>query len=63
MSRDLQIAWKNTDPVMTDARAAMDYLSAYGPIPTKGRYVIDRNRVTGGGITAGIDFGLALQSL
>ena len=40
--------------------AAMDYLSAYGAIPTKGRYVIDRNRVTGGGVTAGIDFGLAL---
>jgi len=27
-------------------------------IPTDARYVIDRNRATGGGMTAGIDFGL-----
>ena len=26
----------------------------------RGRYVIDRNRATGGGVTAGIDFGLAM---
>ena len=27
------------------------------------RYVVDRNRVTGGGVTSGIDFGLKLASL
>lgn len=38
-------------------------LSAYGAIPTKGRVVIDRNRITGGGVTAGIDFGLTLAEV
>ena len=40
--------------------AAHSYLEAFGAIPSEGRYVIDRNRATGGGVTAGIDFGLAL---
>lgn len=40
--------------------AAHENLAAFGAIPTQGRYVIDRNRATGGGVTAGIDFGLAL---
>jgi len=35
-------------------------LAAFGAIPVKQRVVFDRNRVTGGGVTAGIDFGLAL---
>jgi len=39
---------------------AIDSLSAFGAIPSKGRVVIDRNRVTGGGVTAGIDFALTL---
>ena len=42
--------------------AAHDRLEALGAIPTQGRYVIDRNRATGGGVTAGIDFGLALMA-
>lgn len=37
-----------------------DMLSIFGAIPTDGRVVTDRNRVTGGGVTAGIDFGLSL---
>lgn len=37
-----------------------DYLSLFGAIPTDARYVIDRNRATGGGMTAGVDFGLAM---
>src|ERR1700704_5192294 len=41
---------------------AMDFLSAFGAIPTKTRVCIDRNRVTGGGVTAGIDFALTLVS-
>lgn len=40
--------------------AAHNNLETFGAIPTQGRYVIDRNRATGGGVTAGIDFGLAL---
>jgi cyclohexyl-isocyanide hydratase len=41
---------------------AMDFLSAFGAIPTKTRVCVDRNRVTGGGVTAGIDFALTLVS-
>jgi cyclohexyl-isocyanide hydratase len=37
-----------------------DHLRLFGAIPTDARYVIDRNRATGGGMTAGIDFGLAM---
>lgn len=40
-----------------------DVLKELGAIPTKGRVVTDRNRITGGGVTAGIDFGLKLVSL
>jgi cyclohexyl-isocyanide hydratase len=39
---------------------AMDCLGPFGAIPTRARVVVDRNRVTGGGVTAGIDFALAL---
>jgi cyclohexyl-isocyanide hydratase len=37
-------------------------LCHFGAIPSQARYVRDRNRFTGGGVTAGIDFGLALAS-
>ncbi len=40
--------------------AAMEYLAAFGAIATDERVVVDRNRVTGGGVTAGIDFALTL---
>ena len=40
--------------------AAMGFLEAFGAIPTDARVVVDRNRVTGGGVTAGIDFALTL---
>ena len=39
---------------------AMDCLEPFGAIPTAARVCVDRNRVTGGGVTAGIDFALAL---
>ena len=39
---------------------AHDLLAAFGAIPTEGRVVRDGNLFTGGGVTAGIDFGLAL---
>jgi cyclohexyl-isocyanide hydratase len=42
---------------------AMDALAPFGAIPTKTRVCVDRNRVTGGGVTAGIDFALALVAL
>jgi cyclohexyl-isocyanide hydratase len=42
---------------------AMDFLKEFGAIPTHTRVCIDRNRVTGGGVTAGIDFALTLVSL
>lgn len=38
-------------------------LSKFGVIPTDGRIVRDRNRITGGGVTAGIDFGLSLVEM
>lgn len=37
-----------------------DLLSLFGAEPVHARHVIDRNRATGGGVTAGIDFALAL---
>ena len=40
---------------------ALDALPDFGAEPVKERWVIDRNRATGGGVTAGIDFGLALM--
>ena len=39
-----------------------DALPMFGAIPSKERWVIDRNRATGGGVTAGIDFGLAIMA-
>jgi cyclohexyl-isocyanide hydratase len=38
-------------------------LAQYGAIPVHERVVIDRDRMTGGGITAGIDFGLRLAAV
>ncbi len=35
-------------------------LTRFGAEPVEGRVVVDRNRLTGGGVTAGIDFGLTL---
>ena len=41
----------------------MEYLAAFGAIPAKTRVCVDRNRITGGGVTAGIDFALTLVSI
>ena len=41
---------------------ARDSLAMFGATPVSERWVIDRNRATGGGVTAGIDFGLAVLS-
>jgi cyclohexyl-isocyanide hydratase len=40
--------------------AARDILSSFGAIPTDQRVVRDRNRITGAGVTAGLDFGLTM---
>jgi cyclohexyl-isocyanide hydratase len=42
---------------------AVDFLGEFGAIPAKTRVCVDRNRVTGGGVTAGIDFALTLVSI
>ena len=43
--------------------AAMDYLPLFGATPTRTRVCVDRNRITGGGVTAGIDFAVTLVSI
>jgi cyclohexyl-isocyanide hydratase len=40
--------------------ATRDLLSLGGAIPVNERVVVDRNRMTGGGVTAGIDLGLRI---
>lgn len=40
--------------------AARDLLTRFGAKPTASRVVFDRNRVTGAGVTAGLDFALEL---
>ena len=42
--------------------SAMEVLPLLGAEPVDERVVIDRNRITGGGVTAGIDFGLSVVS-
>lgn len=42
--------------------ASRDQLALFGVEPVAERVVFDRNRVTGGGVTAGIDFALALTA-
>jgi cyclohexyl-isocyanide hydratase len=39
-----------------------EHLASFGAEPVAERVVFDRNRVTGGGVTAGIDFALALTA-
>ncbi len=43
--------------------SALDGLGSFGAIATKARVCVDRNRITGGGVTAGIDFALLLASM
>lgn len=42
--------------------ASHHMLARFGAIPIQQRIVFDRNRVTGGGVTAGIDFALVLTA-
>jgi transcriptional regulator GlxA family with amidase domain len=43
--------------------AALRLLPLFGATPVDTRVVIDRNRITGGGVTAGLDFGLTLVAM
>ena len=40
-----------------------DMLPLFGATPVAERVVVDRNRVTGGGVTAGIDFALTITAM
>lgn len=42
---------------------SVDQLALFGATPSHDRVVVDRNRITGGGVTAGIDFGLKILAL
>jgi cyclohexyl-isocyanide hydratase len=39
-----------------------DLLGKFGAVPVRDRVVVDGNVITGGGVTAGIDFALVLAS-
>ncbi len=41
---------------------SLDRLATFGAIPTERRVVKDRNRITGGGVTAGLDFALTVAA-
>jgi cyclohexyl-isocyanide hydratase len=41
---------------------SLDLLSLFGAIPVSERVVRDRNRITGAGVTAGIDFALTVAA-
>lgn len=43
--------------------ASMEFLKEFGAIPEDLRVCVDRNRITGGGVTAGIDFGLLVAAM
>lgn len=43
--------------------SSLDMLEMVGAQAVEARVVVDRNRVSGGGVTAGIDFGLTLLAL
>ena len=42
--------------------ASHEQLAFFGAVPVRQRVVLDRNRLTGGGVTSGIDFALALAA-
>lgn len=41
---------------------SLDQLALFGAEPVAERVVIDRNRITGAGVTSGIDFALAISA-
>ena len=51
------------DKRATSHWTTIDILREFGAIPTRERVVTDGNLITGGGVTAGIDFGLELLAM
>jgi cyclohexyl-isocyanide hydratase len=41
---------------------SFEFLRAFGALPVNERVVVDRNRITGGGVTAGIDLALTVAA-
>jgi len=41
---------------------SLDLLPLFGAYPVDERVVVDRNRITGGGVTAGVDFALVVAA-
>jgi len=41
---------------------SLEFLAAFGAVPSSDRVVVDRNRITGGGVTAGIDLALRVAA-
>jgi len=56
--------WADTSGRMFKAASDLmaAWLSLFGAIPVHERVVIDRNRITGGGVTAGIDLALVIAA-
>ena len=60
--------WRSARPDCCAATAtthglSLDLLATCGAIPVAERVVRDRNRITGGGVTAGLDFALTLAAI
>ena len=66
--RSAPARWCSAPPACSRATASAchwawrDMLTAFGAIPVAERVVRDRNRISGGGVTAGIDFGLTVAA-
>jgi cyclohexyl-isocyanide hydratase len=41
---------------------SLEFLESFGAVPVAERVVVDRNRITGGGVTAGIDLALTVAA-
>lgn len=48
---------------VTSHWSVRDVLAKYGAVPTDARVVHDRNRITGAGVTAGLDMGLTMVAI
>ncbi len=53
----IDLVWKDLDRATTHW-AHMQWLPCFGAVPVQERVVIDRNRITGAGVSSGIDFAL-----
>jgi cyclohexyl-isocyanide hydratase len=58
----LGAAWLLKGYRATSHWACRDVLAGFGAIPIDARVVRDRNRITGAGVTAGLDFGLTMAA-